>query len=138
MRGLFWGVGTVIPTVLLPALVADQDRARNVAEYDRRISLYFVRHQIPIWYSWPSLVDHAAVPSLLGHGQNGLGHSDGRVAHRFAGEGASALDLDWSGGAAVVMDPRRSQNQRWPRRVSAGQSAPRPVVGDPRARVTGL
>lgn len=113
MRDLHWGVGLVLPTALLPALVRDQDRMANVVEYDRRISRSLVRAGVPVWSTWPSLIDHRDAPSLLHHGD------DPRAAHRFVGEDASALGVDWSGVGVVMPNPRQAMAQKYPRRVSA-------------------
>ena len=52
----------------------------------------FEAEDIPVWYPWPSLVDHRESPSLV----PGRGHS-GRVAHQFIGVDTSALTIDFSG-----------------------------------------
>lgn len=110
---LCWGVAVVVPTDLLPPLVAEADRSR-LAEYDRRISGYLRREQIQVWHPWPSLVDHAAGPSLLAHDRPS---DEPRVAHRFVGATASALDVDYRSGGIVRLSVRRTM--RVPTPVSA-------------------
>jgi hypothetical protein len=51
--------------------------------------------------TWPSLVDHRDVPSLVGHG-------GGRYAHKFIGENASALDIDWSKPSVTMAQTKTS------------------------------
>lgn len=124
MPKLLWGVAVAMPVDAIRDAVKATDRLHpRVAEYDRLLSVWALRRGMRIRYTWPSLVDHAPVPSLLGHGP-GLGHGDGRVAHRFAGTDTSALALDWAGGTLVVEQRARTQ---FPRPVSA-----RPSVSDRR------
>lgn len=98
MRALNWGVIIVVPTYTVRDMLAWADRKRH-PNYDWRIQQYFYSRLFwPTYYTWPNLADHMeierdGVPSLVGHS----GKHDGRVARRFAGENASALDFDWSG-----------------------------------------
>jgi hypothetical protein len=119
MRELNWGVGVVLPTRFIDRMVHEQARV-NVLEYDRRMSRWLVRHRIPVWYTWPSLVDHRDGPSLVAHGE-------GRHAYRFVGEDASALTPEWSGEALHVPDRRRQNQLQFPRRLEAAQDR-RPTV----------
>ena len=59
------------------------------SNYDTRMSRWL--GEASRWYPWPSLV-HRESPSLV----PGRGHA-GRVARRFIGADASALDIDYSG-----------------------------------------
>lgn len=102
MPGLHWGVGVVLPVGLIPPMVEWADGRDDIANYDKRISRWLGRHDIPVWYPWPSLVDHRDSPSLVpGRG------SAGRRAHRFIGAQRSALQQRWDG--AVVRVPRLSR-----------------------------
>ena len=98
MDRLLWGVGLVIPTHAMAAMVDWCDQLQ-FPQYDRRIGEYFAKLLgWPVWHTWPTLVDHRTdTTSLLGHGR-------GRRSHNFAGEGRSALDVDW---AAAVVDIRQ-------------------------------
>ena len=87
MRDLHWGVGVVLPTSIIPALIEAQDRRTNIVEYDRRMSRWLSSHGVPVWYTWPSLVSHQHGPSLVAHG-------DTRHAYQFIGEESSALDVN--------------------------------------------
>jgi hypothetical protein len=91
MDRINWGVALVFPTSIIDELVAYCD-TQTIPNYDSRMSKWFEAKRIPVWYPFPSLVDHRESPSLV----PGRGHS-GRVAHRFIGADASALDIDYSG-----------------------------------------
>lgn len=89
---LFWGVAIIVPTHVIDDMLLFGDRITAYPNYDKRIGQYFVqRLHWPTWCTWPNLVDHRDVDSLVGHGS-------GRVAHNFAGENVSALDLDYGKG----------------------------------------
>jgi hypothetical protein len=98
MDRLNWGVAIVIPTNVIDDLVAYCD-ALSIPNYDSRISKWFEAHGTPVWYPWPSLVDHRESPSLV----PGRGHA-GRVAHKFIGADASALAIDYTGEALRLPD----------------------------------
>lgn len=100
MRDLNWGVGVCIPTSVIPEVVTEADQM-TCPEYDVRVSAYFARRGTPVYYTWPSLVDHRDSESLLAGRAN-----EGRVAYRFLGD-ESALAVDWSGPAVEVgpMEP---------------------------------
>jgi len=91
MDRLNWGVAVVLPTKYIDELVAWCD-GFDIPNYDSRMSKWFETQGIPVWYPWPSLVDHRESPSLV----PGRGHA-GRTAHKFIGATASALDIDYSG-----------------------------------------
>jgi hypothetical protein len=90
MRALMWGVAIIVPTyTVAPMLVWCERRAWP--NYDKRVGqFYYAKLAWPVYCTHPSLVEHREVPSLVGHG-------DGRIAHHFLGEDASALDIDWAG-----------------------------------------
>jgi hypothetical protein len=100
MPDLKWGVGILVPTAVIPDMLAYADR-RGGRVYDWNLRGYFhdaVRW--PVWCTWPSLVDHRdELPGLVAHQ---IAPSGPRVAHRFLGEHASALDVDWSAGAVAM------------------------------------
>jgi hypothetical protein len=54
---LLWGVGILIPTETIPTILTTP----SALPYDRRIGSHFDQ----VLYTWPSLVDHADIPSLL-------------------------------------------------------------------------
>jgi hypothetical protein len=96
-----WGVGLVIPTVQIPAMIDYCDKRSDVM-YDRRLSKWFQFNKTSIWHTWPSLVDHRNGPSLNNH--NSI---EDRTAHNFLGTDKSALDLDWSGNVVSVRESGR-------------------------------
>ena len=93
MDRLNWGVAVVFPTSIIDGLVEFCDR-ETIPNYDSRMSKWFEANNMPVWYPWPSLVDHRESPSLV----PGRGHS-GRVAHRFIGADTSALAIEYTGAA---------------------------------------
>jgi len=93
MDRLNWGVAVVLPTKIIDDLV-DWCDGFDIPNYDSRMSKWFEDRNLPVWYPWPSLVDHRESPSLV----PGRGHA-GRVAHRFIGADASALDIAYTGEA---------------------------------------
>lgn len=91
---LLWGVAICLPTRLIPEMIERSDRATGVTD-DMRIAGWAKSRHIPVWYTWPSLVDHRQVKSITKH------HAKERVAQRH--HQGSALDLSWTG--PVVYDP---------------------------------
>lgn len=89
MRRIVWGVGIAMPTRVVPKVLAYGDRARRDVDghYDLRLSLYFESKRIPVWYSWPSLVNHRNGPSLV------PGRGGGRHAYCYC---SKAQDYDGS------------------------------------------
>jgi hypothetical protein len=87
---LNWGVAILTPVDHIEEMLAWGGK-QKYPNYDKRIGQFYRRaYPWPTWYTWPNLVDHRDVPSLIGHGP-------GRVAHQFPGVEASALDWDPSG-----------------------------------------
>lgn len=79
---LFWGVGIVIPTDHIEAMlefVKDVD-----LQYDNKIGEFYCQNGLPVYYTAPSLVDHDdSLDSLLeGHGR--ALSPEPRVAHKLA------------------------------------------------------
>jgi len=99
MRQLHWGPLICVPTDCIREMVAYCDKLTGISNYDLRISRYFEDKGILVWYTWPSLVDHADGPSLV-EGRMGVNRAhaqNSRIAHKFCGENCSALSLSWSG-----------------------------------------
>jgi hypothetical protein len=63
---LFWGVAVAMPTRLVSPFLLWGQMSANEA-YDRRIGSFITRRNQQVWYTWPSLVDHADGPTLLQH-----------------------------------------------------------------------
>ena len=93
--GLMWGVAICVPTATVPRMVAWSDRMNQWRSYDKRVGQFYKRNHYRTWYTWPNLVDHRDVPSLLADVNEF--HVPERVAHRFIGEDVSGVGLDWSG-----------------------------------------
>lgn len=95
-RTLVWGVAIAAPVASIPGMLTWCNGLTRYDSrvYDTRIARYYAEIlQWPAYYTWPSLVDHRQVPSLL------RGGGEGRRAIGFIGEDASALEVDWSGEA---------------------------------------
>lgn len=106
---LAWGVCILAPTRLIPDMVAWCDRKAGMPD-DMRVSAWARRHQIEVWYPWPSLVDHRhGVASITKH------RAADRVAQRH--HQGSALDIDWTTG--IVVDPMLVR-RRGPRSAPRG------------------
>lgn len=89
-----WGVAHAHPVVLLPNVIARYEQINSSCD-DARLNAVYRQLGVSCWYTMPSLVDHDDdLPSLTKPGWTG--HSK-RVAYRFIGAEASALDVDWSG-----------------------------------------
>lgn len=113
MRTLNWGPGIVVPTAAIPDMIAFSDRLTAIKNYDRRLSRYWeLKAKLPVWYTWPSLLDHADGPSLVKGriGTDREANHVSRIAHRFIGEDVSALDLDWGGPVLDLEGPYGPQN----------------------------
>ena len=105
---LMWGVCLAAPIELIPEMIAWCDRKAGMPD-DMRVGRWFERAGLEVWYTWPSLVNHATVPSLTKH------RAADRVARRV--HQGSALDLDWSGPS--VFDPM-TMRARGPRSAPRG------------------
>lgn len=88
MKRIQWGVALVLPTSLIESAVRHGDSAR-VTNYDMRLSLWAQSLGLPVYYPYPSWVDHDPGPSLIG------GHGHDRQALLALRPGRSALtDFD--------------------------------------------
>jgi hypothetical protein len=98
MHTLNWGPLIVVPTSSIEEMIRYCDPLTQIANYDRRLSRYWeIGRHLPVWYTWPSLVDHRDGPSLI-PGRSGAHHRAGvgsRIARKFL-EG-SALEAEWDG-----------------------------------------
>jgi len=73
---LLWGVCIAIPTEMIDPMLNHVKNSRHL--YDRRIGQFFKDNNMPVYYSFPSLVDHRDEGSLIKHDVK-----DKRVAHYF-------------------------------------------------------
>lgn len=103
MRSLCWGPAIIVPTSQIsPMLDWCNLRKNRTKNYDYRIGLYF--RDVMGWktfYLIPSLVEHRKMPSLVGHDYGPV-----RESHRFIGERASALKVDYSRLPLNGLDPK--------------------------------
>jgi hypothetical protein len=100
---VMWGVCLAIPVRHIPAMIAFADRRQGIPD-DMRVAGWAARNNADVWYPWPSLIDHATVPSLTKHKAH-----DRRARKMLTG---SALGVDWS--VKPVTDPAliRARGQR--------------------------
>lgn len=97
---LMWGVSIAIPTLLISDMISYADTRAAVPD-DMRVAGWAERRGIDVWYTWPSLVNHAQVPSLTKH----RAHDRYAIRHHTQ----SAMDIDWSG--PIVTDPVLSRRR---------------------------
>jgi hypothetical protein len=114
-EGPWWGVGIMLPTADIPQLVAWGDTKPQIANYDMRISRWYLSQNRPCIYTVPSLVEHR-------HGDDNPSLIPGRTATNrcarwFIGEDRSALGIDWS----VCPDDRPPPRPLGPVRPVDGQ-----------------
>lgn len=72
---LMWGVGVVLPTAWVPDMLGAAEKIR--IPYDQRVGYWAEKRGHPVYYTWPSLVDHADVETVAHKGKQGV-----RVAHK--------------------------------------------------------
>lgn len=75
-RTLLWGVGVVLPTRLIPEMLEGCSKSR--LPYDQRLGVWIEKSGRKVYYTWPSLVDHADAPTVAHKGPQ----PEPRVAHR--------------------------------------------------------
>lgn len=74
---LMWGVGVVVPTALISEILSTIKLSK--LPYDQRIGRWAELTHSNVYYTWPSLVDHADEPTVI----KGRGPGEGpRVAHK--------------------------------------------------------
>lgn len=113
-RSMCWGVAICVRSETIEEMLGWCDE-RKTLTYDSRVGRYY-RDALgqETRYTWPSLVDHRNIPSLVGHGM-------GRTAHKpYTG---SALELSWDGPVIrnrVPLSPRRPRTARQVRPIVRG------------------
>lgn len=76
---LLWGVAIAIPTEQIKPML-ECSIFHPKLKYDRRIGVYYMRCNMPVYYTAPSLVDHDyTLGSLIGNDYE----SEPRVAHNY-------------------------------------------------------
>lgn len=88
--GFWWGVAVLLPKDLVDPMLEFCSPRRET--YDRRLSIWTEHHNYPVYYPWPSPVDHIDEQSLIHPGRK-----PGRKAYKFAGEDYDALSFDPNG-----------------------------------------
>lgn len=88
--GYWWGVAVLLPISKIEEMLAFCCPRRE--NYDRRLSIWCEYNEYPVYYPWPSLVDHLDDTSLKNPGRR-----PGRKAYQFVGEDYSALSFDPNG-----------------------------------------
>lgn len=109
MTGLQWGVGVVVPTRVIHDMVAWCDTERVKGDDNKMRRFFTTQLRWPTWCTWPSLVDHRQIPSILHH-------PAGRYAHRFIGEDVSALTADYGRGCVIMDQPSMTRTRSIRRR----------------------
>lgn len=99
MPDIKWGVALCVPTAMVPNMI-DRAEASKGRVYDSKLAGYFRSVGWSVWCTYPSLVDHRDEPGIVRHT---IPPSGARVAHRFLGEHASALNVDWSAGSVGMV-----------------------------------
>jgi hypothetical protein len=75
---LMWGVGVVVPTALIPEIFSTVRLSK--LPYDQRVGRWAELTKNNVYYTWPSLVDHADEPTVVkGRSKQRQG---ARVAHK--------------------------------------------------------
>lgn len=96
MERIWWGVGVVVPTMQIPELVEYCDTMTGL-QYDHRLGRYYSENQIPVYYTWPNLLNHRNTPSLV------PGRTSRRRAHNYVQGNAAAVR--WDGRVIHVTPP---------------------------------
>lgn len=79
-KSLFWGVGFVIPTKDIPLML--QFVEGSTLPFDQRIGLYYKLNRKPVYYTYPSIVDHDyTLDSIVGYNVEAI-----RKAHKYSDE----------------------------------------------------
>jgi len=120
-----WGQGLCLPVDQIGHFLrwSDEHIEPDYPHDDDRFVLYFLSLGRFVWYTMPSLLDHA------GAGRSLMGHA-GRVPQRarwFLGEEESALSIDWSRCVVATPDPRaafRAYLRRWKRGLRRAPRGP--------------
>lgn len=74
---LMWGVGVVLPCDRIEFVL--EEAKKSSLPYDQRLGFVFQQFDELVYYTWPSLVDHADQPTVIKGRPDRQGE---RVAHR--------------------------------------------------------
>lgn len=79
-KSLFWGVGFVIPVKDIPVMLKFVEN--STLPFDQRIGLYYKLNRKPVYYTYPSIVDHDyTLDSIVGYDIDAI-----RRAHKYSDE----------------------------------------------------
>lgn len=76
-RRLLWGVAVAMPTAWVPTML--DYVGLDMSPYDFRLGHYAAGYSLPVYYTYPSMVDHADGPTLIQH-QDGQPRTEARKA----------------------------------------------------------
>jgi hypothetical protein len=112
--GPWWAVAVSVHSSLVEEMVAHCDTSKLKAD-DARYTAHFRRLGLTCLYTWPSLVDHADLPSIAGPGQRGI-----RKAYKFGEAGK----FDPEGPRLVALPPQKKATKAPP--VQKARRPPQP------------
>ena len=99
-----WGQGTCFPVSLIePFFRWEWEHIHSFFKWDdARMALFCIYHDMPVWCTVPSLVEH------VGHAKSLVGNRTPlpRIATQYIGEDASALGIDWSKGVDECLEEK--------------------------------
>lgn len=101
MDHIWWGVGIVYPTHSIPDLITHCDQL-STHQYDHRVGDFYASNSIPVYYTWPNLLNHRAGPSLI------PGRSGRRRAHNYS-PSPPVDQLKWDGKVVKVTPPDKAR-----------------------------
>lgn len=100
--GPWWGVGIIVPTADIEAIVAYGDEnPKRQPNYDLRIAQFYDSKGTDCYYTMPSIVDHRPGPSLIGR--------RGSQRHALWSLDRPLSDVDWSAGTVRPSDMNLSR-----------------------------
>jgi GR25 family glycosyltransferase involved in LPS biosynthesis len=89
-------VGLAIHTTLVPHMLQHQ---RTHLPIDQAITKWAQQHNHPIAYTWPSLINHADLPTLVRH-PDGITRTQGRIAWQ------TGQRNQWNNSSVNMINPR--------------------------------
>jgi GR25 family glycosyltransferase involved in LPS biosynthesis len=89
-------VGLAIHTTLVPHMLQHQ---RTHLPIDQAITKWAQQHNHPIAYTWPSLINHADLPTLVRH-PDGITRTQGRIAWQVGSRD------QWNNSSVNMINPR--------------------------------
>lgn len=84
---LLWGVGVALPVELVGPMLSTVEYSD--APYDFRLGRWAILNRLPVYYPWPSILDHSDPPTLIDH-KDGAPRDRPRVAIRTGKGGTNS------------------------------------------------